>query len=343
MSPTPHDRLFRTVFQHLEHARSWLASRLPDELTPLLAWERLQRRPEQLPVPGQNSYAADLVFAMPLPGAGPPLLMLVEHKSHRDHFADEQLLRYAVLLRRAERPRARRHPALLLALVLHHGPEPFAEPSIPQLDVLPPPLAAFLAPRQPRLVHLLDDLTTTDEATLRGRDMTPMATLTLLALRSLPGSPGHKVPAAIARWGDLLRAVDRSCDSLSAADALAAFACYVVEVTDVLLEDLDHAFADHLHVHKETTMTTAERLRAEGRAKGLQDGHREGHREGHQEGLAAGRNEGRAALLRLLLEQRFGPLPDSASARLAAADATQLEGFAVRLLDARCLSDVFDA
>lgn len=225
MSPTPHDRLFRTVFQHLEHARGWLSNRLPGELAALLAWERLQRRPEQLPVPGRSGNAADLVFAVPLPGAGPPLLLLVEHKSHRDHFAAEQLLRYAVLLRRAERPRGRRHPALLLALVLHHGPEPFAEPAHPQLDALPPPLGAFLAPRQARLVHLLDDLTTTDEAALRARAMTPMATLTLLALRSLPGSPGHTVPAAIARWGDLLRAVDRSCGALSAADALAAFAC----------------------------------------------------------------------------------------------------------------------
>lgn len=338
MSPSPHDRLFRTVFQHLEHARGWLASRLSGELAALLPWERLQRRPEHLPVPGQSGFAADLVFAVPLPGAWPPLLVLVEHKSHRDHFAAEQLLRYAVLLRRAERTRAKRHPALLLALVLHHGPLPFAEPAHPQLDALPPLLAAFLAPRQPRLVHLLDDLTTTDEAALRARAMTPMATLTLLALRSLPGSPGHTVPAAIARWGDLLRAVDRSSGTLSAADALAAFACYVVEVTDVLLEDLDLAFADHLHVHKETTMTTAERLRAEGRAKGL----REGHREGHREGLATGRNEGRAALLRLQLEQRFGLLPSAVVARLGEATAAELERFAVRVLDARTLSDVFD-
>lgn len=304
MSPSSHDRLFRTVFQHLEHARGWLASRLPGELAALLPWERLQRRPEHLPVPGRSGFAA------------------------------EQLLRYAVLLRRAERTRAKRHPALLLALVLHHGPLPIAEPAHPQLDALPPLLAAFLAPRQPRLVHLLDDLTTTDEAALRARAMTPMATLTLLALRSLPGSPGHTVPAAIARWGDLLRAVDRSSGTLSAADALAAFACYVVEVTDVLLEDLDLAFADHLHVHKETTMTTADRLRAEGRAKGL--------REGHREGLATGRNEGRAALLRLQLEQRFGLLPSAVVARLGEATAAELERFAVRVLDARTLSDVFE-
>lgn len=92
-------------------------------------------------------------------------------------------------------------------------------------------------------------------------------------------------------------------------------------------------------MHKETTITTAERLRAEGRAKGL----REGHQEGHREGLAAGRNEGRAALLRLQLEQRFGPLPSPAVARLGEATAAELDRFAVRVLNARTLADVFEA
>lgn len=86
-------------------------------------------------------------------------------------------------------------------------------------------------------------------------------------------------------------------------------------------------------------MTTAERLRAEGRAKGL----REGHREGHREGLAAGRNEGRLSLLRLLLEQRFGPLPSPVVTRLREASPAALDRFAGRILDARTLDDVFDS
>lgn len=71
-------------------------------------------------------------------------------------------------------------------------------------------------------------------------------------------------------------------------------------------------------------------------------------REWKREGLAQGREEGReegrrqlAATVQRQLVRRFGPLPEAALARLAAADADTLGLWAERLLDARSLDAVF--
>ena len=53
------------------------------------------------------------------------------------------------------------------------------------------------------------------------------------------------------------------------------------------------------------------------------------------------RAEGRAETLTQLLTQKFGPLPDSAVAKLHAASTEQLEVWTGRVLSATTLDDIF--
>jgi hypothetical protein len=62
--------------------------------------------------------------------------------------------------------------------------------------------------------------------------------------------------------------------------------------------------------------------------------------EGEQRAERKGRQEGEAALLRRLLERRFGALPAWARDRIAAADTAMLEDWGLRVLDAGSLDDV---
>ena len=82
-------------------------------------------------------------------------------------------------------------------------------------------------------------------------------------------------------------------------------------------------------------ITSVERI---GRRIGWKDGQLAGKQEGKREG----KQEGQAALLLMLLSQRFGPLSEDTRARLEQADAAQLERWAKRLLDAATLAEVFD-
>ena len=62
-----------------------------------------------------------------------------------------------------------------------------------------------------------------------------------------------------------------------------------------------------------------------------------------REGEARGRAEGKAETLLRLLQRRFGPIPESARARVAVGSAAEIDAWLDALLDAQSLTEVFDA
>jgi flagellar biosynthesis/type III secretory pathway protein FliH len=92
----------------------------------------------------------------------------------------------------------------------------------------------------------------------------------------------------------------------------------------------------------ETTMLTlADKIRNEGRDEGFNDGRKAGFNDGRNEGFSDGRNEERRALVLHLLARRFGPLPPETEERVAKAKMEELQEWAMRVLDARSLDEVF--
>lgn len=60
------------------------------------------------------------------------------------------------------------------------------------------------------------------------------------------------------------------------------------------------------------------------------------------EGMAEGKAEGKTDLLKRQLARRFGPLPASATARLAEASVTELDAIAERVLTAQSLDEALN-
>ena len=60
-----------------------------------------------------------------------------------------------------------------------------------------------------------------------------------------------------------------------------------------------------------------------------------------RKGMEKGIGKGQARLLKLLIQQRFGPLPEAVDARLRTAAPEQLDAWALQVLDAACLEEVF--
>jgi len=71
--------------------------------------------------------------------------------------------------------------------------------------------------------------------------------------------------------------------------------------------------------------------------EGIEKGRKRGITQGRKVGKEEGKVQGQSALLRRLLEYRFGSLPDWAEERLEQATTDQLEAWAIELLHARSL------
>lgn len=120
-------------------------------------------------------------------------------------------------------------------------------------------------------------------------------------------------------------------------------------VLDALLtlpDALDEAFVERLEDTEDSAMlqylTSYERvILRRGKAAGVEEGLQKGLKEGLKEGLQQGERGGAATLLKGLLARKFGALPDWAEARMAQADTATLQQWALNVLDAQRLEDVF--
>jgi len=96
------------------------------------------------------------------------------------------------------------------------------------------------------------------------------------------------------------------------------------------LDDNEYRIFAQRYPQEESTMTS---IAQRAMAQGLQLGRQEGRQEG--------RHEGEAALLLRQLVRRFGPLGAGPVQRVNQATSEELERWAVNILDARSLNDVF--
>ena len=75
--------------------------------------------------------------------------------------------------------------------------------------------------------------------------------------------------------------------------------------------------------------------------QGFEQGFEQGFKQGFKQGLERGLDQGRRQTLARQLELKFGPVPDSVQAHLAAASSDEITRWTERVLTAECLNDVF--
>ena len=318
---SPHDRLAYSTFCNPIHAAAWLQDCLGPDRAAHFDWPTLRLVAARLQGRGLRFGLADFVFEVRLLHRNRLVRIVVEHRSFLDLGLHDTLLRYAVHLAHVTRRNRNEAPMPLVVIVLFHGPgEPFLQPRVlADLDAVHRDL---LGPLQPRLQALLDNLTASTEAQIRARPLSPLGTLTLLALRFLPHLDAAATVAALDRWGALLRAVDRDEHGPPIGeDAIEAFGWYLLHVNETPAEDVHMALERNLQRPEEKIMSTAERLKMQGRAEG--------------------KAEGRAETLLRQLQRRFAPLPPSIEPRLRSASLVELDRWADRILDATTLDAVF--
>lgn len=327
----PHDALFREILAHPDNAASELAAVLPAWVAQRVDWASLVLVPGSFVTGQLRSRYSDLLFSVSVAGRAGFVYVLVEHQTSNHRFMALRMLEYTVQVwvrYLEDHPHARRLP-VVIPLVVHNshtGGRWTAPTSLGDLIDLGTASGEEWEMFVPRYSFLLDDLTGVDLAALRRRGLTP-ATVLLLVLQQI-------APANRLREEDLLPLLDELRSLVASPGGIEVFKLiihYILVVSDTTADDDLAPVIEQLgHPAKEALMTTADRLRAEGEARG------------ESRGIALGETRGRAAILLEQLTVKFGHLPIEVADTVRTASAGELETWAVRVLSASSLNEVFD-
>jgi hypothetical protein len=320
----PHDAFFHYIFSQPANAADLARGALPPVVAAMVDWTSLAVCDGKLTDGASEGAHADLLFTADILGTRCFLFLLLEHKSHADPQTAFQMLRYIVRIwerHRAVAPQSALLPPVL-PIVVHHGAAPWngADTVRALVDVTRWPRAAANAvlARQPDLRLTIDDLAAQSEAQLAARVSSLLGKCALLCMQHLRGAPPDAAAAALLRWRALLAAL------WHAPHGQAAFLALVHYI--VMIVDLDRSRLREIFRIIEP-MTEDTMIYYEGRIP--------------REAAAKGRQEGRAELLLRLLHARFGPPPADVAERVRAAAHDEIDAWSIRLLDAKCIDDVF--
>ena len=334
-----HDSLYHRLFDHpamvAELLREFLAGPWLDGLDlDSMTRENAKYHPET-----GDRREGDMVWRIPRRDGGETyLILLLEFQSSSDPWMALRMLVYAgllwqQLLREKRLPPDGRLPPIL-PVVLYNGERRWAAPlALHELIGLTEdsPLWRW----QPAMRYQIVDEGAFAEDDLARREAL-VALLFRLERSSDPVQIVDLIDAALAwfRGHPGFEAI-RSAFAALVGATLAPLASGIA-VPDELLE-VRNMLATRAEAWKQQWLQEGEQ---KGRLEGEQRGRLEGEQKGREEGEQRGRLEGEAALLRRLLERRFGALPDWARTRIAAADTAALEEWGLRILEAGSLDDV---
>jgi hypothetical protein len=252
-----------------------------------------------------------------LDGRDAYLYVLLEHQSRSDRLMPLRILRYMIRIW-DEHLRAHPDAALLppiVPIVVHHSAAGWKAP-VAFLDVLD--IAADLKPSLARHVpsfeFLLDDVSAAQDEDLRSRAMTTLARLSLFCLARARTSSDFI--GELRRWSDALGELAEAPNGVA---ALAMVVSYILQVTDTPPEQVRDLLSQLGPKAEEAYMT------------------------GEQVLVERGRLEGRAEMLLQQLTFKFGALPGAVEQRVCSASVDELDAWAVRLLSAEVIGDVFES
>jgi len=257
------------------------------------------------------------------------LYVLVEHKSYRDGHVAIQLLEYIALIYRRwvnQFGSVGSPVPELTVIVVYHGVEPWNVPT--------------------RFSGLYEN---PGKASRLSVDFGyVLLDLCRISIRSMPEHAELRAGLAVLRHS--------KCKVLSVEDA--ELIAKVLKMSDrsfrhVAVDYLDRAYRDGPRkvffdtaskiIMEDVDMfaSAAEKYTSKGHREGLREGIEQGVKQGVKQGIEQGVEQGMARLLTLQLTQRFGTVSRAVRNRIRKADGKNLDTWAIRLLHAQTIDEVF--
>jgi len=258
------DGFFKAVFSQAEHAVAFFKSHLPLAITARIDWTSLTVIPGSFIKSSLQQIHSDLLFSVLVGGRETLLYLLFEHQSTVDPAMPLRLLGYITeILIQHHKSHGLPLPPVL-PIVLHQGPETWnISTSFEDLFEIPADLVADLLPFLPKFQHALLDLAQCDPASqeddTRLRVVLQLMKLArekelLLFFQWLAGIPASDLP-----------------DNL-----LGLMLLYALHVdSDLDAKQIFNKLSTNPEL-EQSTMSVAEKLKAEGRMEGRMEGQEKG-------------------------------------------------------------------
>jgi predicted transposase/invertase (TIGR01784 family) len=319
MTSRPHDALFKSAFENPEDAAALARCHLSASTCAAIRWSTMTAVPGSFVDAELADRHSDLLFKVDTEIGDAFLYLLFEHRSTPHPRMPLCVLIYAT---RIWERHHKQHPdgplPAIIPLVICHAREGwttarcFHDLFVPTLEQFPE-IARFV----PDFEMIVDDLTHVSNEDLRDRALAAFPKLALWLLRD--ARLADRFMSSLPAWAGMLVEATRTDSGLA---ALRLFIRYLSLVAEQFPWDDFRARIHELAPEAEQeVMTAAELLTNRGIDKGLA--------------------RGRAEMLSKQLTLKFGELSEHDRARLEAASVDELDAWAMRVLTATTLDQVF--
>ena len=268
VTKTPHDALFKSVFQQPENAAAELQHVLSAEHVSAIDWSTLKLEPGSYVDEKLADQHSDLLFSADAQASGERVFvyLLFEHQSTPEPKMALRLLSYMVSIweRFSDDDKNKALPLPLIVPAVLSQVVGGWKAATRFSELFSPNLGAVADAVLPDFSYAVDDLHRTDDANLRARGVAQQARLALWLMRD--ARDGALLLRRLVDWLDEL---EELAQTPGGERALAPLLSYVVRVSsDLQLEQFRAILKKRAPAAESITMTIAEQLLAEGEARG---------------------------------------------------------------------------
>ncbi|MBB88500.1 MAG: hypothetical protein CMP06_14580 [Xanthomonadales bacterium] len=270
VTKTPHDALFKSVFQQPANAVAELKHVLAPEHVSAIDWSTLKLEPGSFVDERLADKHSDLLFSAETRASGERVLvfLLLEHQSSSEPRMALRLLAYMVRIWERFSDADKNSPLpLIVPAVLAQVPGGW-KAATRFSGLFSPNLGLLADTVLPDFSYAVDDLHRADDVDLKARAVAQQARLALWLMRD--ARDGALLLQRLIHW---LGELEELAQMPGGERALAPLLAYVVRVSsDLQLEQFRAILRERAPAAESITMTIAEQLLAEGEARGVAQG-----------------------------------------------------------------------
>jgi len=317
---TPHDRFFQDMFDKKIVAEEFIKNYLPQELLELIDMDKLEISKKSFVSKHLRKYFSDVVYRVQLNKHNAYVYCLFEHKSYPDKDVSFQLLQYMVRIWEHHQDHYDEEKLpLVIPLLIYHGEKRYnIGKRFNSMINTQPNTEKFI----PDFEYLLFDFS-------KYSDLEIIGSIQLqIVLKILHTSFIDKDYDKI--FADILKLIKKLNDTKTILEYFTTGMKYILEIKDYDFDIMHDKVNLIIPERSETFMSTANKLREEGKLDGI----KEGIKEGRKEGMKEGRKQELIETISILIKDKLpiDKLPDNLESKLNKLDLIVLREIRTDLL-----------